>query len=81
MPGCIKSGPIMGADPDKIRVYRGCFKIRLIIGYYLKPGEMPPLTTQNPGICRKRVSKWSCNEENPLIFGIMGLEYGCFSPR
>lgn len=81
MPGCIKSGSIMAPDPDKIRAYRGCFKIWFIIGYFPKPGEMPPLTTQNPGTCRKGVSEWWCNEGNPLIFGITGLEYGFFFPR
>lgn len=40
---------------------------------------MAALRTHDQGICRKGVSKWWCNKDNPLIFGIMGSENGWIS--
>jgi len=45
-----------------------------IVCYFQKLAEITDLRTQNPGTFRKRGSNGWCKANNPLIFGIKGLE-------
>ncbi|MCX6700569.1 MAG: hypothetical protein NTV68_11730 [Methanomicrobiales archaeon] len=65
---------IKAVDPGKTRWYRGCFKIKPLIGYFQKMAKITDLITQNQVPGRKGVSKGWGKTDNLLIFGIAGLE-------